>query len=66
MFHIIGKVYFFTRNFFLPNPQIKLQEIFLEISFTIANNFVKTIFALKSKITSENACMYEKSDEKQN
>ncbi len=32
----------------------------------MANNFVKTFFALQSRITSEkkNACAYEKSDEK--
>jgi hypothetical protein len=30
----------------------------------IVNNFVKTFFALKSRITLENACGSEKSDEK--
>jgi hypothetical protein len=34
------------------------------LAINIANNFVKTFFALQSRITSENACGYEKSDEK--
>jgi hypothetical protein len=36
----------------------------LKLAINIANNSVKTIFALQSRITSENACAYERSDEK--
>jgi hypothetical protein len=47
-----GKVYIFLPNTYSSNPITKLKEIFVT-AINITSNFVKTIFALQSRITSE-------------